>query len=385
MKKTYFIIGLAMLMLFSIAVISYGAYLNERGELQIARRLEERSVHVAGERAAVRVLHPKIRLETLNLYSNEMVDAVTLIDGRITESFVEKNSYVHAGDPLFTIVNESIPIRLKEAESNLLKAQAALRHAKITYERYQRLRNQNATSEEKYDAAAAEYESALASVEEMEARKKQILIQDAQQQVTAPVDGKVILMYRQPGAFVQAGTSLALVGDFRQLYFTMSTSDDAAEFFQVGQNAELVFQGKELRKVFASEMHVGAMDSRHSIPVTIASISPDLSESAKIRTVLCRVDNSQGILEPQTYGGVDLQLSDGREALVVPVAALGTVWDGALFVVKDGTVERREVKTGQNDGEYVEILSGVSAGEVVVSTPEGLHDGMRVSVVLKER
>ena len=56
----------------------------------------------------------------------------------------------------------------------------------------------------------------------------------------------------------------------------------------------------------------------------------------------------------------------------------------AVFVVtREETLERRPVKTGIDDGNYIEIVSGVNEGEVVVtSASEGLKDGMKVTVTM---
>ena len=74
-----------------------------------------------------------------------------------------------------------------------------------------------------------------------------------------------------------------------------------------------------------------------------------------------------------------------RARIVAPKSAVRTA-DGLeiVFVVKDGRVERRAVKAGAADGDQVEVVSGLTAGEsVVVEGPPTLKDGDRVSV--KER
>ncbi len=64
-------------------IIAYGTWLNYQGEFQIAKRMEERTVQLKGAKAELRTLHPQIVLDTINLTSDEMADAVALIDGRI--------------------------------------------------------------------------------------------------------------------------------------------------------------------------------------------------------------------------------------------------------------------------------------------------------------
>ena len=123
MKKYYFV-GLAIILLVALSLIFYGAYLNESGENQISKRMEERTIPLQGEKVQFRNLQPIFVLNAINLSSESMADAVALIDGRIENIFVEKNSKVRRGQIIFDLVNEDIPIKIKQAESSIAKAEA---------------------------------------------------------------------------------------------------------------------------------------------------------------------------------------------------------------------------------------------------------------------
>ena len=71
--------------------LGYGAYLNKTDENQIELRMEERKIPLQGARAKFRNLQPIFVLDAINLNSDEMADAVALIDGRIENIFVKKN------------------------------------------------------------------------------------------------------------------------------------------------------------------------------------------------------------------------------------------------------------------------------------------------------
>ena len=66
--KKYFMIGLGVVLALSLTIILYGAWLNEVGEFQIARRMSERSLELQGSRAAVRFIRPKVTLTAINFY-----------------------------------------------------------------------------------------------------------------------------------------------------------------------------------------------------------------------------------------------------------------------------------------------------------------------------
>ena len=70
----------------------------------------------------------------------------------------------------------------------------------------------------------------------------------------------------------------------------------------------------------------------------------------------------------------------------MPLAAMIDSNDDAVFVVTtENKLERRSVKRGTDDGNFVEILSGLSEGETVItSAAEGLENGMKVTVTLTE-
>ena len=386
MKKSYFILSLTIVIVLSVLIIGYGTWLNQQGEFQIAKRMEERTLQLKGATVEWRTLHPQIILDTINLTSDEMADAVALIDGRITEVYVEKNSYVNKGDIIFSVVNENISLQIKEAESGIMKALATFRQAESDFQRYARLREKDAASVQQYDAALAQYEAAKASLDEMETRKAQLLVQSARQNVAAPVDGKILLLYRQQGAYVTAGTALALVGNFRNLYFSTTVEDQTVARMNINQQAVLTFEDSEFQKVFNTNYEAGNLGSAQTFTAQIMEITPPLSEPAAIRSVRWQIDNSSGLLEPQNYGGVTFRLSEGHRCLTVPLSAITDRKDTGVFVVRaDNTLEKRKVKTGIEDDKYIEILGGLNAGEIVVTSGmKGLEDNAKVTVTLEE-
>ena len=96
--KKYFMVGLGIVLAISLSAIFYGAWLNERGEVQITRRMEERRLTLHGAKAATRRINPRLTVNAINLFSNDMADAVALVNGRIVEVLAPKGSFVRRGD-----------------------------------------------------------------------------------------------------------------------------------------------------------------------------------------------------------------------------------------------------------------------------------------------
>lgn len=384
MKRLY-IVGLVLILIFAVAMISYGTWLNKKGENQIVERMENRTIPLRGAKVQVHDIKPEIMLETINLNSEEMADAVALIDGRIENIFVRKNSIVRRGDVIFQLVNEEIPLKIQQAESSIAKAEAQLANAKNNYARYTRLMDRNATSREKFDDAEAAYFASEAALQEALTIKKQLLTQSAKQDVIAPIDGEVLILYKTQGSYVTAGTPIALIGDFSRLIFSMPVEDKYAQRLSIGDRAELSFTSSQiLRKAYDTEYAAGNKGDEQVFPIHVIEITPPLNETASLRKIVFEVDNRVGLLEQQAYSGAILKSVRSRRVLTVPLAAMMDSNRKSVFVVTaDNTLERREVKTGSNDGDFIEIISGLKEGEIVVtSATEGLEDGMKVTITL---
>lgn len=383
--KKYYALGLTLVLVCAVALIAYGMYLNKAGELKITERMDSRAIPLQGEKVAFRNIQPTFVLETVNLYSEEMADAVALIDGRLTEAFISKNDKVRQGQNLFMIVNEDIPLKIEQAESGIARAEAQIANARSTFARYTRLMEKDATSQEKFEEAEMQFRAAEAALREAVTVRDQLLVQEGRQQITAPIDGEVLILYRQIGSYVTAGTPIALIGNFGTLYFSMPIEDKFAKNIFIGENFELNFKNSAaLRKAYDTEFAAGNLGSEQSFPVTIREITPSLNEVAAMRKIVFEVDNRVGLLEQQTYNGVTLRVMNPRRALTVPLAAMADTNKDAVFVVtSDKTLERRAVRTGADDGSYVEITAGLREGETVVtSATTGLESGVKVDVTL---
>ena len=380
MKKIY---GVAMVLIIfmALAIVAWGAWLNYSDENQIANRMDNRRVEVTAAKAARREFAPTISLDAVRFVSDNMTDAVALTDGRILSWQVEKNEKVSKGQNLVEMVNESIPLKIQQAESAISRAEAMMTQARNSYQRQGRLKARRATSQEKYEEAEAQYMAAQGALREAQAQRDQYLVQQGWLSVKAPLDGEVLLIYQQAGAQVQAGTPIALVGDFSQLTFSLNLSDRDARHLQLGQTIYLAFAERKLTgKAYDTDYGVGNKERGMEIKAVLREIVPDLSEPADIRRTVWAVDNRARLLEPMLYTGVTMRTGQSYEALTVPLAAMIDKAHDTVFVLDaEGIIHLRTVKAGADDKKYIEIYDGLVEGDtVIVGNLEGLEDGMKV-------
>ncbi len=384
--KKYFYTGLSIVLILSLGIIAYGTYLNFRGENIIAARMDNRHVSLKGQTVQKRNIEPVLTLPTIKLYSDEMADAVALIDGRITDSYVKRNSFVKEGDLMFSLINEEIPLKISQADSEIAKAQVELKRAKNTYNRYSKLIQQNAVSAEKFDEVEAAYNAAIVSLENLQTQKKQMLVQESRQEITAPINGEVLLLYRQPGSYVTAGTAIALVGDFSHMSFSQTMNDSEVNKLSLGEELQVMFQSHDLEKVYDTDYASGNNGENQVFTARIMDIMPTLDKPAAMRKVVFEIDNSVGMLEPKSYHNVNLQVQQSIFCLSVPLSAMLTQEHNSVFVLTaDNTIQRRNIVTGVDDGTYIEVIEGLSEGDIVItSDTDGLKDGIKVDITMEE-
>jgi Cu(I)/Ag(I) efflux system membrane fusion protein len=181
--------------------------------------------------------------------------------------------------------------------------------------------------------------------------------------IRSPVDGYVVAKNAVAGVAVQPGTVLFEVADLSQVWVNAEIYEQDIARIQVGQKARL-----ELTS-FPGETYPGKVQF-------IAPLLDTGSRTMRVRLEFKnRTDRNGPRLKPGMYGTVtfDLPRADG---LVVPAeAVVDTGETHYLFVAKGGgRFEPRLVKVGARSGERVEILSGVSEGETVITTGNFLVD-----------
>jgi membrane fusion protein (multidrug efflux system) len=112
----------------------------------------------------------------------------------------------------------------------------------------------------------------------------------------------------------------------------------------------------------------------------VGSVDSRVDPSTRSVTVRALVPNPDGRLKPGMFMTVQLSRGD-RDTLVVPEEALvPEAGDVFVYVVRDATVEKRVVKTGQRRVGEVEVVAGLAAGDtVVVEGTQKLRDGALVS------
>jgi membrane fusion protein (multidrug efflux system) len=288
---------------------------------------------------------------------------VTIVARRTISSYIETNGTLEAENEVDIVARVSGPVVQLEAEetmrvskgqllaridpseieSQLEISRVALEETRLAFERAERLREEELVSLEAFEDARAAYDSAQAQFQGNE-------IQLGYTSIRAPFSGLIIERYVKSAQHVGVGEPLFRISDFDPLLCPIQVPERNLPSLSKGQGAHL--------KVEAWP------DERFEVRVT-------LQVAAK------------GRLRPGMFASVFLETETHSDAIVIPRAALALESIGdTVYVAGDGVASRREVELGFREGDWVEILSGVAAGERIVTVgQDALAEGTAIQVL----
>ncbi len=187
--------------------------------------------------------------------------------------------------------------------------------------------------------------------------------------VVAPAGGVVMDLTRDQGEVVSPATPVGVVVELDRVKVVVDVPEYTLPKVKVGGKAEVRVPAYP-RKVFK-----GVVSKK-------VEVLDPLSRTGRVEVL---VENPQGELLPGMFARVEVVL-DRHRALVIPLDALMRFpGSGSYYclVVKDGKVEKRYLKIGQIGDWGVEVLEGLSEGDlVVVSAQGGVKEGEKIRAVL---
>lgn len=186
--------------------------------------------------------------------------------------------------------------------------------------------------------------------EELPRLKKETEAHYASYRVEAPIQGTIIHRELMHGELIEQGDHLFTVADLSKVWVDLAIDQHAIASVKIGHPASIHLP--------AGGVVFGNIDY----------LSPIVDPATRTATARLTLENTQGQLRPGTFVEALIQVPSSREAIVIPKDSVQLVFDHpTVFVWNNGAFEPREVATGVSDGKSVEILRGISEGELVAS------------------
>ena len=358
------------------------------------------SVPVRTATAAVKAGGPAAAGAVLNasgyVVARRRATVSSKVTGKVVDILIEEGHPVREGQILAHLDDTQPRAALALAEAQLASAhkaaaedQARLQQAEITLGRRQQLLKEGVVGKAELDEAQSNvdslkarigYTTQLIGVSESQVNLQKTNLIDMV--VRAPFGGVVISKDAQPGEMispVSAGggftrTGIGTIVDMSSLEVEVDVNETYINRVTNGMKVEAVLDAYQDWKIPAHVITTIPTADRAKATVKVR-IAFDALDSKILPDMGVKVS----FLRDEPAGGPAVQAAP---RVLLPKGALRTA-DGRsiVFVVKDGRVERRAISVGLENGDQMEVISGVSAGErVVVDAPATLKDGDKVKV-----
>lgn len=273
-----------------------------------------------------------------SIEANEQIEIRSEVSGIVeTISFTE-GSNVSKGQVLFKVNDVELRAQLMQAKTKESLASENERRAKL-------LLQKEAISQEEYDIASADFRSAKAQTQLIQA-------QIGKTTVRTPFSGKIGLRNISPGTYVTPTTLISKLVSTNPLKITFSIPEKYAT--EITKNAEITFTVPNVADKFKAKIY---------------ALEPEIEASTRTLKIRALTNNPNGILLPGTFANIDLPLKNIENAIIIPTEAIIPVQEGKkVFIANNGKAKEVKVETLTRTDKDVVITSGLKVGDTVLTS-----------------
>jgi HlyD family secretion protein len=268
------------------------------------------------------------------------------------------------------------PADFTDIDNRLARARYDLQQATAEYNSLRRLEEKSAATRVEVQSAQDKVRMTQMEIEGLEKRRGSLVakpdvtaararLRDAENTlalagqkqalsaIRAPIAGAIYGLAVQPGAYLTEGGLVANVGEMARVRVRVYVDEPELGRVVVGQPVTIRWQALPGRE------WIGTVERK---PTAIQALG-----SRQVGEVVCTIDNPRRELIPGTNVDAEIRTAVAQDALVVPREALRHDGGGDyVFLVKDGALERRPVKTGTSSATLVQVTAGLAEGDPVV-------------------
>jgi membrane fusion protein, multidrug efflux system len=324
----------------------------------------------------VSIIHPKrtpaqIQLELPgNITAFEEAPIYARVSGYLKHWLTDIGTHVEAGQPLAEIETPELDEELNQANAALAQAKANLEIARISAERWQKLRQSDSVSQQDTDVRVATWHAQEANVNAAEANVNRLKELTNFKILSAPFVGIITARTMDAGTLITAGSSREI--------FRLARIDPLRVYVSLPQAYSQMVKTNDEATLTFSELPGQSFTGR--VDRTAGAIDP------VSRTLLTEilVSNQDGKLFPGAHTMVQVNVATGVNPVIVPVNALLFRNDQGVqagLVDSNDIVRLADVTVGRDYGTTVEIVHGLSETDNVILNPsDSLEAGVKVRI-----
>lgn len=313
--------------------------------------------------------------------AQDVVAITPQVSNRITKLYVDLGDTVRQGQLLAKIYDATFRDQLQQAKAQLEQSKVAIKRDSTQFARQQRLLESNAISQAEFDIAFATYRSSLSQYQSSVASVTQAQENFNNTEVRSPVRGVIISRTGAEGDIASAGQALFevanLVGYETRIY--LPVQDWKA--VKIGQpvNLRVSNERETSAKAVVSRKspQLDATTGLGEVVITLTEIGPSIYPGVLTENVIDIVNKPNAIVVSRS------SMVEKVETVIEPESnTIQLERTYSVFVSNgDSVAELRRLELGIEQGDKIEVLSGLRSGDkIVVTGQQSLQDGGKIRV-----
>lgn len=292
------------------------------------------------------------------------------ISGKIDKIYVDEGDRVSQGQLLAELDTRAIKLQLNQAEAAVAVAEANYKDAQRNMDRMERLRKEDAVSEQQYEKIKLSFEAAEAQLKQAQAALNLAKHNLNVALMRAPFGGIVAFKNAEEGDVINP-----MMAGFSPTSGVLTLMDFSKVKIEIDVSTNDIARIKKGQKTI---LKVSAYPKKEFLGrVTLVNLTAD-PQSKKFKVEI-QAENPELLLRPNTFGEVILEVSTSEETLAIPQKAI--IENQYVFIAEDDTAVKREIVIGLQNTEMVEILQGLNEGDlIIIEGNYGLQDGAKIEV-----
>jgi multidrug efflux system membrane fusion protein len=293
------------------------------------------------------------------------------VGGKITARRVDVGAFVKKGQVLMQLDPQDLRLGQEQASANMRAAETSRDLAKAEVKRYQELRVKNFVSQAVIDAKMAAFMAAQASVDAAQAGYRGQSNQAGYATLVADADGVVTMVDAEVGQVVAPGVPVVKVARAGEKEIVIGVPEDKVE---------------QLRKVEDVSVRLWAMPGV-VIPGKVREVSPVADPATRTYQFKVAIPTAQPEVKLGQTAQVLFSRISANPRITVPLSALNQERNvTSVWVVQNSTVKLVPVTIGGVAGNDVQLVDGVTPGQVIVTAGANLlKNGQKVRLLADEQ